>query len=132
MYTGFHTAASGLTAQSRILDTMGNNIANADSAGYKKDYLVTTTPESISRCKTGLTWAMLISARGRMRHTRRLSRSRDFYRTSVGLLSKEGLFQYHNAGRDGTPDKKRAVSLNQDGFLTDSRGIRLPAKTARF
>ena len=108
MYTGFHTAASGLTAQSRILDTMGNNIANADSADTRRIIWSQQRREHL-RCKTGVTWAMLISARGRMRHTRRLSRSRDL-QTSVGLFyQRRGLFQYHNAGRDGTPDKKRAV-----------------------
>lgn len=43
MIRGFYTAATGLQTQSKAMDVISNNFANADTPGYKKDVLVTTT-----------------------------------------------------------------------------------------
>jgi flagellar basal-body rod protein FlgG len=124
MYTGFHTAASGLTAQSRILDTMGNNIANADSAGYKKDYLVTTTFGEHLEMQNGVNVGNVnFGTRADATYTSfeqgaeiSTGRPLDFF------IKGEGFFNIIMP--DGTVRLTRngQFSLNQDGFLTDSRG----------
>lgn len=41
MIRGWYTGASGMNAQQYRLDTISNNLANVDTAGYKKDVTVT-------------------------------------------------------------------------------------------
>ncbi len=41
MVRGWYTGASGMNAQQYRLDTISNNLANVDTAGYKKDVTVT-------------------------------------------------------------------------------------------
>jgi flagellar hook protein FlgE len=36
MKTAFHTGVTGLMAYQQMLDTTGNNIANVNTAGYKR------------------------------------------------------------------------------------------------
>lgn len=43
MIRGFYTAGSGMVTQSRRLDVIGDNMANARTAGFKKDHAVATT-----------------------------------------------------------------------------------------
>lgn len=43
MFKGFYNATSGMLSQSRILNTISNNMANASTPGYKKDILETAT-----------------------------------------------------------------------------------------
>lgn len=43
MIRGLYTAATGMVTQAKILDTVSNNLANADSTGFKKDTLVTNS-----------------------------------------------------------------------------------------
>jgi flagellar basal-body rod protein FlgG len=40
MIRGIYTAGTGMMNKSRVMDTIGNNIANAKTAGYKKDTVV--------------------------------------------------------------------------------------------
>ena len=42
MLRGIYTAASGMIAEGLRADTIANNLANADTAGYKKDTTVTS------------------------------------------------------------------------------------------
>jgi flagellar basal-body rod protein FlgF len=43
MLIGLGTAASGLLSHSKSIDVMSNNVANSQTAGYKKDTLITST-----------------------------------------------------------------------------------------
>lgn len=43
MITGLYAATSGMLANSRALDTIGNNVSNAGSAGYKTDDVIFTS-----------------------------------------------------------------------------------------
>ncbi|MCL2121369.1 MAG: flagellar hook-basal body protein [Clostridiales bacterium] len=43
MLSGFYTIASGMLAQQRNLDVIGNNLVNADTAGFRSERLVFTT-----------------------------------------------------------------------------------------
>jgi flagellar basal-body rod protein FlgG len=37
MWRGLYTAASGMITEMRRTDTLANNLANADTAGFKRD-----------------------------------------------------------------------------------------------
>ncbi|OJU14287.1 MAG: hypothetical protein BGN88_08845 [Clostridiales bacterium 43-6] len=43
MISGFYAASSGMLTQNQNINTIGNNIANAQTTGYKKETLVTST-----------------------------------------------------------------------------------------
>lgn len=53
MFKGFYEATSGMLTQSRILNTVSNNMANASTSGYKRDTLATTTFEDVLINRTG-------------------------------------------------------------------------------
>ena len=40
MIRGWYTGASGMNAQQNRLDAISNNLANVDTAGYKRDVTV--------------------------------------------------------------------------------------------
>ena len=40
MIRGWYTGASGMNAQQNRLDAISNNLANVDTAGYKRDIAV--------------------------------------------------------------------------------------------
>ncbi|HHW57347.1 MAG TPA: flagellar basal-body rod protein FlgF [Clostridia bacterium] len=43
MLRGLYSAASGMITQSKIMDVLSNNLANINTAGYKKDVVVTSS-----------------------------------------------------------------------------------------
>lgn len=43
MNRGFYTSAQGMINQQRILDAISNNVSNVNTAGYRKDEIVTNT-----------------------------------------------------------------------------------------
>ncbi|OGO82867.1 MAG: flagellar basal-body rod protein FlgF [Clostridiales bacterium GWD2_32_19] len=43
MIRGLYTSATGMVTQSKLLDTVSNNLANADTTGFKKDTLVVSS-----------------------------------------------------------------------------------------
>ena len=43
MFKGFYNLASGMLTQSRVLNTVANNIANTSTPGYKKDIMANST-----------------------------------------------------------------------------------------
>ena len=43
MYQGFYNLTSGMLTQSRNLNVVSNNMANIQTAGYKKDTMVSST-----------------------------------------------------------------------------------------
>lgn len=53
MFKGFYTATSGMLTQSRIMNTISNNISNASTPGYKSDTLATTTFGDVMIARTG-------------------------------------------------------------------------------
>ncbi|MBN7773724.1 flagellar hook-basal body protein [Clostridium aminobutyricum] len=53
MFKGFYMATSGMLTQSRIMNTISNNISNASTPGYKADTLATTTFEETMISRTG-------------------------------------------------------------------------------
>lgn len=53
MYQGFYNLASGMLTQSRNLNVISNNMVNVQTAGYKKDKMVTSTFEEEMLYRTG-------------------------------------------------------------------------------
>ena len=50
MIRGWYTGASGMNAQQNRLDAISNNLANVDTAGYKRDITVSKSfPELLLR-----------------------------------------------------------------------------------
>ena len=43
MYQGFYNLTSGMLTQSRNLNVISNNMVNIQTAGYKRDKMVSTT-----------------------------------------------------------------------------------------
>ncbi|QAT42031.1 flagellar hook-basal body protein [Aminipila luticellarii] len=53
MFKGFYMAASGMLTQSRVLNTISNNMSNVSTPGYKSDTLATTTFGDVLINRTG-------------------------------------------------------------------------------
>lgn len=53
MYQGFYTLTSGMLTQSRNLNVVSNNMANVQTAGYKKDTMVSSTFQEEMLYRTG-------------------------------------------------------------------------------
>lgn len=53
MYQGFYNLASGMLTQSRNLNVISNNMVNVQTAGYKRDKMVTSTFEEEMLYRTG-------------------------------------------------------------------------------
>ena len=53
MYQGFYDLASGILTQRRNLNTISNNMVNIQTAGYKKDNMVSTTFKEEMMIRTG-------------------------------------------------------------------------------
>lgn len=53
MFKGYYMATSGMLTQSRVLNTVSNNMANVSTPGYKKDTLATTTFGDVLIHRTG-------------------------------------------------------------------------------
>lgn len=53
MFKGFYMATSGMLTQSRILNTISNNMSNVSTPGYKSDIMATTTFEDVLIHRTG-------------------------------------------------------------------------------
>ena len=47
MVRGFYQVGSGIMTQSKVIDTIANNLANANTSGYKKQNTVTTSFENM-------------------------------------------------------------------------------------
>ncbi len=124
MYTGFYTAASGLTTQNKVVDVMGNNIANADTAGYKKDYLVTSTFGEHLQRQNGREIGN-VNFGSRADHT--YTSFEQGIETGTGrtldfLIKGDGFFNVTMP--DGTTllTRNGQFSLDADGYLVDNRG----------
>lgn len=53
MYQGFYNLASGMLTQSRNLNVISNNMVNIQTAGYKRDKMVSTTFQEEMLYRTG-------------------------------------------------------------------------------
>ena len=53
MYQGFYNLTSGMLTQNRNLNVISNNMVNIQTAGYKRDKMVSSTFEEEMLYRTG-------------------------------------------------------------------------------
>lgn len=128
MVRGFYQIGSGIMSQNKVLDTVANNLANANTAGYKAQETVTTSFETMLTAMVGTdeygsdvgeylydrSYINVVSdtitnfTQGALETT---ERSLDF------CITGNGFFQI--AGQDGNRYYTRAGSfdLDNEGFL---------------
>ena len=132
MTRGVYIAATGLLSQARSLDVIGNNLANLETAGYKKDVLTKKSfgdhltyrlsPEGgaaqIGSSSSGVIADGTITQYSQG-ETERTNRNLDL------AIQGEGFFTV--ILQDGTPALTRdgQFTLDQDGYLTDFAGNRV-------
>ncbi len=126
MLKGFYNTTSGMLTQSRMLDTISNNVANATTAGFKRDTLITSTFEDTLRAKTGMlthngyeiigetsmirtaTEQYTDMAQGAMDET---GRSLDF------AIDGDGFFAIQGEEEEILYTRNGSFTLNNEGFL---------------
>ncbi len=86
MFRGYYIAANGIINQQRVIDTVTNNIANGQTAGYKKD---TNVPTTFDR--------QLLLIRGQKNKTGTIE-YKTFDKTSTSL--EQGTFEYTGSRLD--------------------------------
>ncbi|WP_312352928.1 flagellar hook-basal body protein [Aminipila sp.] len=126
MFKGFYMAASGMLTQSRVLNTISNNMANASTPGYKGDTLATTTFGDILINRTGnkdksvytpLNNSSMIKTadelvtnykEGALEFT---DRKLDF------AISGNGFFQIQTANGENKYTRNGSLNIDGDGYL---------------
>jgi flagellar basal-body rod protein FlgG len=53
MIRGLYTAASGMLAQTKVMDVLANNLANVNTVGYKKDIVVLSSFPNVEAMREG-------------------------------------------------------------------------------
>ena len=76
MYQGFYDLASGMITQRRNLNTISNNMVNVQTAGYKKDTMVSTTFKEEMMIRTGKIWLLRPELSPRQEPIRIMNRAR--------------------------------------------------------
>lgn len=118
MQTGYYSAAGGMVAQFNRLDTIANNLANVNTAGYKKDSLV-----------TGDFLRMYQEARDDLPIENQTKEGAKFYNRSIARVPQivEG-YTDHSVGNLQKTDNTFDFALSQEGlfFAVDTpQGVRL-------
>ncbi|MBL1433312.1 MAG: flagellar hook protein FlgE [Gammaproteobacteria bacterium] len=127
----FRTALSGINAASSQLQVIGNNIANANTTGFKSsrtEFADVFAASSIGAASDAIGSGVRVS-----NVTQQFSQgSIDF--TDNGLdvaINGNGFFQLADASNGGTVySRDGAFSVDATGFIVNSRGDQLQARTA--
>ena len=126
MFKGFYMATSGMLTQSRVLNTISNNMANASTPGYKTDVMTTTTFEDVLIHRTGnkdksvytpLNTSSMIRtvdelvtnySEGTLEFT---ERPLDF------AITGRGFFEVQNANGEARYTRNGSFNVDEDGYL---------------
>lgn len=150
-YLGLRESIETLLGQEQRLNQVGNNLANVDTAGYKKevvafqealitarnghqrigkDIVVTTDHEEAATAMTGNPLDLAISGDGYFKiltnQGLRYTRAGNFQRNNEGqLVTPDGDLVF---GRDGAviiSDEARGVTISEDGrvYVLDEEGV---------
>ena len=140
MKTAFHAGASGLMAYQQMLDTIGNNIANVNTVGYKhqttnfEDLLYVhmntkSAPELLKGVGTKAAYTQLHSDQGAFVTT---GGKLDF------AIMGDGYFQVDNEGRReftrngafaiGLRSRRAYLTTADGAYVLDARGRRIELK----
>ena len=105
MIRGLYTSATGMLAQQKKMDTITNNMANADTAGFKKDGVVTRAfDEELTRRlndETQIEGTTIVKKIGDM---------------SLGSFVQEVYTDFSQANVNQT-DNKLDIALDSQGFI---------------
>lgn len=102
MIRGLYTAASGMTTQLTNQEVISNNLANADTTGYKKDTAVTKAFQSLLLNRVG----------------DNTDRGMDVVMGNLGTGSTvDGVFTDYSQGAIKATENKLDVALATDGFF---------------
>ena len=140
MKTAFHAGVSGLMAYQQMMDTIGNNIANVNTAGYKRQS--TSFDDLIYvHMNTKSAPALLKGVGTRAAYTQLHADQGAFLNTGNKLdfaINGDGFFQVDNEGqREFTRNgafaiglrSRRAYLTTADGaYVLDTRGRRIELK----
>ncbi|HVU01465.1 MAG TPA: flagellar basal-body rod protein FlgG [Polyangiaceae bacterium] len=134
MFRSLHVAATGMAAQETNLEGISNNIANANTTGYKKQridfqdllYQQVLPPGTPTGATTQAPTGLQLGSGVRIVGTARLFQQGTLLQTNNSLdvaIEGNGFFAVQQA--DGTPAYTRAGNLQTDGQgrLTTSEGL---------
>jgi len=126
MKTAFHTGVSGLVAYQHMLDTIGNNIANINTVGFKRQSVsfedllyvrmnTKSAPDLLKGVGTKAAYTQLHADQGRVTYT---GDGLDF------TIAGDGFFQVdHDGRREFTRDGEFSIGLrSRRPYLTTSDG----------
>ena len=120
MLRGYYNAAQGMIVKQRQLDAIGNNIANINTAGYRKDEIVTNTflDELILVNGRRETSGHLLQTYADISKTN-LEQSNFTYTESNFDMAIYGNVYFNIRGRDGAVYQTRngQFELDGDGYL---------------
>lgn len=120
MLRGYYNAAQGMIVKQRQLDAIGNNIANINTAGYRKDEIVTNTflDELILVNGRRETSGHLLQTYADISRTN-LEQSNFTYTESNFDMAIYGNVYFNIRGQDGTVYQTRngQFELDGDGYL---------------
>lgn len=120
MLRGYYNAAQGMIVKQRQLDAIGNNIANINTAGYRKDEIVTNTflDELILVNGRRETSGHLLQTYADISKTN-LEQSNFTYTESNFDMAIYGNVYFNIRGQDGTVYQTRngQFELDGDGYL---------------
>ncbi|HOJ60227.1 MAG TPA: flagellar basal-body rod protein FlgG [bacterium] len=137
MLRGLFTAAAGMQGMSFMVDTIANNLANANTFGYKRttvdfqDLLYQTIKPAGSSAYQGieLPSGIQIGHGVRVAATRRVFNEGSMRNTEnpldVAILGKKGFFQVTLPDNTTGYTRDGAFSLDQAGNLVTSDGLRM-------
>jgi flagellar basal-body rod protein FlgG len=136
MFRGLYTAYTGMRSQQEKMDTISNNLANVDTAGYKKDQVVLASfremltlkindPEIPYSKRIG---KMSLGVKAEEIHTDHLQGSLRQTDESLNVaLQGQGMIKVGRMNEDGTMTERYtrdgSFMLDQEGHLVTSDGL---------
>lgn len=126
MFKGFYMAASGMLTQSRVLNTISNNMSNVSTPGYKEDTLATTTFGDVLINRTGnkdksvytpLSSSSMIKTADKL-VTNYSEGSQDFTERNLDFaVEGNGFFQIQTADGQTRYTRNGSFNIDRDGYL---------------
>lgn len=136
MFRGLYTAYTGMLTQQQKMDAISNNLANVDTAGYKKDAMVQNSFKEILTYKINDPEVAQSENIGKMSLGVQVSQVyTDFIQGSLKqtdennnlALQGTGFFKVGQLNEEGTMDVKYtrdgSFNLNQEGQLVTNDGF---------
>lgn len=126
MFKGFYMATSGMLTQSRVLNTISNNMANASTPGYKSDVMATTTFEDVLIHRTGNTDKSVYTPLNNSAMIRTVDElvtnhkegTLEFTERNLDMaIMGPGFFEVQNANGENRYTRNGSFNVDEDGYL---------------